>query len=381
MARSLRIVVLTVFALGLLSTLPRVAAPAFSAELDKKGKADAREAMRLYKAGSYEEAAKIFVNLSIAYPDMLVFVRNLGACYYYLRRYEPALSNLRDYVHRKKDMTPDDHAEVERWIGEMERLRDQALTPPPAPVVAAAPILVAPPVPAPAPMPAASPEPFRAPAASAGEPYPGAAPAPAVPATPPPAAVPAAPPPPPLSVPPPQPAAGPMPSQPAYPPPQQPVAPAYPPSPYGAPPSAYPAAPYPPPGYAPPAGSPEAYPPAGAQPLGVTAPAPPAAEGGTARKVVAWVLGFAGFTTLGVGGYWTYKGLKDFRTVEDKYDPAVEKRGKDTMTNAYVCYGVGGAAVLVAIIVGASGGSSSPEVALAPFVGPGGGGAVVSGSF
>ena len=109
MARSLKVLLLFCLA-DFAATLP-LATPAAGAEMDKNARADAKTAMSLYKEGNYEDAAKIFVKLSMAYPDMLVFVRNLGACYYYLRRYEPALSNLRDYEHRKKDMAADDRAE------------------------------------------------------------------------------------------------------------------------------------------------------------------------------------------------------------------------------------------------------------------------------
>jgi len=123
-------------------------APARAAELDKKSKADAKEATAYYKEGRYDEAARIFLRLSVANPDTLVFVRNLGACYYYLRRAEPALSNLRDYLHRKKNIEADDRAEVERWIGEMDRLRAEPAPAMPAPAAASVEAAPATPVPA-----------------------------------------------------------------------------------------------------------------------------------------------------------------------------------------------------------------------------------------
>src|SRR5450759_309685 len=104
MARSLRILFLGVLISTCSAALPLGSSPTLAAKLDEKGKSDAMEALRFYKEGNYEDAAKLFVRLSIAYPDMLVFVRNLGACYYYLRRYDPALSSLRDYLHRKTDV-------------------------------------------------------------------------------------------------------------------------------------------------------------------------------------------------------------------------------------------------------------------------------------
>jgi tetratricopeptide (TPR) repeat protein len=103
-----------------------------AAGLSAKDNARARQARKLYKEGQYEEAAKVFSNLSLDYPDKLVFTRNLGACYYYLRRPDPALSNLREYLQRSQDITPQDRREVEGWIAEMETLRSQAAPTPTA---------------------------------------------------------------------------------------------------------------------------------------------------------------------------------------------------------------------------------------------------------
>jgi hypothetical protein len=132
------------------------------AEMDAKGEAEAKEGLRLYKQGLYEDAAKIFAKLSVDYPDMLIFERNLGACFYYLKKPGPALSNLRHYLGRKQDIAPDDKAVVDRWIGEMEKLRSQEVGKEPAPAVPAAPAPVTEPsTPTPAtfpePVPAASP--------------------------------------------------------------------------------------------------------------------------------------------------------------------------------------------------------------------------------
>ncbi len=117
---------------------------AAAAGLDKKGSADAKKATQLYKQGNYEEAATIFLQLSVDNPGMPVFVRNLGACYYYLRRPDPALSNLREYLHKKKDIEPDDRAEVEGWIAEMDKLRQYGPTPATGSVPAALPATSAP---------------------------------------------------------------------------------------------------------------------------------------------------------------------------------------------------------------------------------------------
>ena len=416
MACSLRVIVLFIAAFS--ATMSIEAKPVAAAEMDKNAKADAKTAMLFYKEGNYEDAAKVFLRLSIAYPDMLVFVRNLGACYYYMRRYEPALSNLRDYEHRKRDIAPDDRAEVAGWIGEMERLRDQAMAtaaaPPPA---APSPVLVAPVV-APAVPPAVASAPAVAPAAPEAAP---SAPGPALPpATPPTAAVPSPSTAPPTVVSPAQPGENAYPQQgamgnqpayaqgqygpqPAYPQGQYGPQPAYPQGQYG-PQPAYPQGQYgPQPGYVqgqygaqpaypntqypttgggyPPTSQPATYPPGGPAAAGVAAPAAQQQSSGGARKAVAWILGIAGVGSAGVGGYFAAKALDDFSKVEKKYDPSLEKQGKTEAKTAWILGGAGVAALTVAIIVGASGGSSPPAVALAPVVGPGAAGATLSGSF
>jgi len=300
---------------------------ATAAGLDKKGSAAAKKATQLYKQGNYDEAATIFLQLSVDNPDMAVFVRNLGACYYYLRRPEPALSNLREYLHKKKDITPDDSAEVERWIAEMDQLRQRETTATPA----------------------AGPVPFASPAAPTAPPS-------TAPVTPwPPATgqtVPAVTP----EMPP---ANMGVPGA----PPQSPGG--Y--SPYQAPSAAY--APYP----APPAQSPP----------GAIAQVPQPAESGGSdgRKVAAWVLVGVGVVALATGGVLTGLALKDFSDIEKKYDRGKESQGKTYAALQWVGYGVGGAAIVTAVILLATGRDASQSVALSPTLEPGVAGAALSGSF
>ena len=175
-------------AIGTLLCLTQPAWPAcqgraLAAGLTAKDTAKAKQARQLYKQGKYEDAAKIFSDLSSEHPDMLVFTRNLGACYYYLRRPEPALSNLREYLQRGQHVTPDDRSEVERWIAEMEQLRAQTAMPPAVmpPASATSPVTVSPAGAAPPAVP-----PPQSPA--------GPSPATAVPVPPPPEATPGPPP-------------------------------------------------------------------------------------------------------------------------------------------------------------------------------------------
>jgi len=121
MARRIALLVgLAVLAAGAAALSQRTA---LAADFDQKGEAQAKEATRLFHRGMYEAAAAIYARLAVDYPAMVIFHRNLGACYYYLNKPEPALSNLRQYLTRRSDISPEDKAAVERWIDEMEKLR------------------------------------------------------------------------------------------------------------------------------------------------------------------------------------------------------------------------------------------------------------------
>jgi len=141
MESSLKNVILGIVLAGSLA-FPAASSPALAAGLSDQEETDGSTALRLYKEGRYEDAAKIFVALSVAHPDMLVFIRNTGACYYYLHRVEPALSSLREYLMRNKDISPDERAEVQGWITELEQIRR---------TTAGAAVIVASPAPAPVP--------------------------------------------------------------------------------------------------------------------------------------------------------------------------------------------------------------------------------------
>jgi tetratricopeptide (TPR) repeat protein len=166
MAPRLRIILLSSALVLVSASLPKLEPAALAAGLDARGEADALEATTFYKQGRYDEAAKIFAKLSVQYPEMLIFERNVGACFYYLKKPEPALSNLRNYLNHKSEIEPDDKVVVDRWMDEMEKLRAEG--------AAAAP--VAAPLAGPA-VPAAAPIAADAVSASAVSP---AAPAPAL---------------------------------------------------------------------------------------------------------------------------------------------------------------------------------------------------------
>jgi hypothetical protein len=332
-------VVLTMF-LALMGPTPGAAA----AGLDKKSSADAKKATQLYKQGSYEEAAAVFLQLSIDNPGMPVFVRNLGACYYYLRRPDPALSNLREYLVKKKDVTPEDRAEVEGWIAEMDQLRQHGS----APAAAALPVAPMPPAYAPAPPAAPVVMPETPPAAPPQAPF---APAPS------------------YNAPQPQYAS----PQPQYASPQPQYASPQPQ--YSSPQPQYSS---PQPQYSSPATAP---PPA----LGsnvATAQVPPPVESGSGVKTAGWVVGGVGVAGLVFGGVFSYLASSNYSDIEKEYDPGKKSDGDNYAIAQWVCYGVGAAAIVTAVILLATGKDTSPKsVVLAPTVGPGIAGAALTGSF
>lgn len=295
-------------------------APVSAANLDKKSTAEAKKATQLYKQGSYEDAAALFLQLSLDNPGMPVFVRNLGACYYYLRRPEPALSNLREYLHKKKDIESQDRQEVEKWIAEMEELRRGG--------AGANPVL-------------------PSTEASPAQPGPGMAPG--------------------TDTMPPS-----TPGQPPYPPYQTmpPPGTGYPPAPtWNAAPGSAPSAATWPTGVPNPSG-----------PTGNTLVAQPEATS-SGRVTAAWILGGVGVAALVTGGVCTLMATSRFSDVEKKYDPGKESDGKTFATVQWIGYGVGAAAVTTAVILAVTGKRSSGSVALAPAVASGQAGAVVSGRF
>jgi len=341
MARSLRVILLGFVVAGSALNLPTATGVASAAELDKKSNADANEALGLYKEGRYEEAAKIFVRLSVAHPDMLVFVRNIGACYYYLRRNDPALSNLREYLARKKNITADDRAEVEGWIAELEHLRRQAAAPPASVAAPSLPAPTSPAATAPVPPPLA----LSAAATASGLP--------------------------PTSSPAPQPGVSAYPmvgqngsqpvgvqnaSQPAYPQTQNVPQPAT------QPPLARPVVPATQ-GQAAPAAS-----------LGVEV----ATQMPASNNSAAWIVGGIGVALVATGGVFTLLSQSAFSDTAKRYNPGRESSGKTYADVAAVSYGMGAAGVATAVIMMAiRGHRSSNSLALAPVVGPDAVGALI----
>ena len=105
-----------VMALGLLISLSArvVAAP------------DPRElkAREEFAAGRYEVALDMFAKL---YAETLhpIYLRNVGRCYQNLGQPDRAITSFHEYLHKAKSLTPNERAEIDGYIKEMQELKKQ----------------------------------------------------------------------------------------------------------------------------------------------------------------------------------------------------------------------------------------------------------------
>jgi hypothetical protein len=124
------------------------------ARADHATEMKAREA---FAAGRYEQALDLFAKL---YAETLhpVYLRNIGRCHQKMRDPQKAIDAFKDYLAKSgKKVSPDERAEVEGYIKEMEALRDEQAKgaaqppapPPPTPPPAAPPPEALPPAPPP----------------------------------------------------------------------------------------------------------------------------------------------------------------------------------------------------------------------------------------
>jgi Tetratricopeptide repeat len=154
--------------------LGALAAIALAAALALDGRASAAvdkrelQAREDFAAGRYQEALEIFAKL---YAEKLHpnYLRNIGRCYQNLGDPDKAISAFREYLRKARAISPDERAEVEGYIKEMEELAARRQPPPAAPLAPAAPPeppprLPTPTAPAPAPALTLTATPPRAPA-------------------------------------------------------------------------------------------------------------------------------------------------------------------------------------------------------------------------
>jgi hypothetical protein len=123
MKGAMRASVVAIVLMGLAS-VPAVAAP----PRDNR-EMQAREA---FAAGRYQEALDVFVKL---YAEKLHpnYLRNIGRCYQNLGEPDKAISSFREYLRKAKGVTPEERAEIDGYIKEMEELKQQRSAPPPPP--------------------------------------------------------------------------------------------------------------------------------------------------------------------------------------------------------------------------------------------------------
>jgi tetratricopeptide (TPR) repeat protein len=84
-----------------------------------------------YAAGEYREALEIYARL---YAETMhpTYLRNIARCHQNLGNADKAISSFREYLRKARDLTPDQRAEVEGYIKEMEQLKQTKASAPPA---------------------------------------------------------------------------------------------------------------------------------------------------------------------------------------------------------------------------------------------------------
>jgi tetratricopeptide (TPR) repeat protein len=77
-----------------------------------------------FAAGRFQQALDIFAKL---YAETLhpVYLRNIGRCYQNLGDPDKAIISFREYLRKQKTIKPDERAEVEGFIAEMEALKKE----------------------------------------------------------------------------------------------------------------------------------------------------------------------------------------------------------------------------------------------------------------
>ena len=125
---------------------------------DHQMEMNAREA---FAAGRFDEALALFAKL---YAETLhpVYLRNIGRCHQKMREPQKAIDSFHDYLAKNRKIAPDETAEIEGYIHEMEALKQEQTRagaavgtgdkPAPVPAVRPPP---PPPSPSPAPLPLA----------------------------------------------------------------------------------------------------------------------------------------------------------------------------------------------------------------------------------
>jgi len=93
-----------------------------AARVDAAGDPRELKAREDFAAGRYQQALDVFAKL---YAETLhpTYLRNIGRCYQNLGDPDHAITSFREYLRKHKTITPDERAEVEGFIAEMEALQ------------------------------------------------------------------------------------------------------------------------------------------------------------------------------------------------------------------------------------------------------------------
>ena len=110
---------------------------AFQAPARADGEESAEMRARTYFASAhYQEALDLYARL---YAETLhpTYLRNIARCYQGLRDPDKAISSFQEYLRKAKDLSPEQRAEIDGYLAEMEQLKKSrataAVAPPPAP--------------------------------------------------------------------------------------------------------------------------------------------------------------------------------------------------------------------------------------------------------
>jgi tetratricopeptide (TPR) repeat protein len=97
-----------------------------------------------FAAGEYKEALEIYARL---YAETMhpTYLRNIARCHQNLGNPDKAISSFREYLRKARDLSPDQRAEIEGYIAEMEQLKQSKTSGPAAPPPATPPAAAPPP--------------------------------------------------------------------------------------------------------------------------------------------------------------------------------------------------------------------------------------------
>jgi tetratricopeptide (TPR) repeat protein len=109
-----------VLTLTLAVTIEGATARSAAAATEKESELNARQA---FAAARYDEAIEIFARL---YAETLnpIYLRNIGRCHQKKREPDKAIDAFEDYLAKGKSITATERKEIQGYIKDMERLRD-----------------------------------------------------------------------------------------------------------------------------------------------------------------------------------------------------------------------------------------------------------------